>query len=94
MPGSANSVVADRTVGAEARAVSMLLLKENAVHVLATDAHDTKHRPPVLSEAREFVSKRSGQLMARALVEENPEAIINGRTLSNVSDPSETGQRA
>jgi protein-tyrosine phosphatase len=80
--------------GAEARSVSMLLLKENAVHVLATDAHDTKHRPPVLSEAREFIARGFGQLLAQALVEENPEAIINGRPLSSIADLSETQRMA
>jgi protein-tyrosine phosphatase len=64
--------------GEHARAVALWLLKEDAVHVLATDAHDTKHRPPVLSQARDFVAKRFGADLARALVEDNPAQIVAG----------------
>ena len=32
------------------------LLKRDAVHVVASDAHDTRHRPPILSAAYERVS--------------------------------------
>jgi len=32
----------------------------NAVHVIASDAHDDKHRKPILSEARDAVSKSFG----------------------------------
>jgi len=53
----------------------MRLLKENAVHVRAIDVHDTKHRPPVLSEAREFVAKRLDLDLAGTLVKDNPAAL-------------------
>ena len=33
------------------------LLKRKAVHVLATDAHDTKRRTPILSGARQTVAE-------------------------------------
>ena len=45
------------------------LLERDAVHVLATDAHDTKHRPPSLSAARDKVAKLCGQKVAQALVD-------------------------
>jgi len=57
------------------------LFKKNAVHVLATDAHDTRQRPPVLSEARDEVAALCGAEVARALVEENPGAVVSGRPL-------------
>jgi protein-tyrosine phosphatase len=56
-------------------------LKEKAVHFLATDAHDTVRRPPVLSEARKIVAKQFGEEVADALVEGNPKAVVNDQPL-------------
>jgi len=67
--------------GDTARRIAMWLLENGAVHVFASDAHDDKHRKPILSEARDAVSKRLGADLARALVQDNPEAIISGRPL-------------
>ena len=67
--------------GDTARRVAMWLLENDAVHVLASDAHDDKHRRPILSEARAAVSKLSGAGVARTLVQDNPQAIVNGRRL-------------
>jgi protein-tyrosine phosphatase len=57
------------------------LLKRNAVHVLASDAHDTVRRPPGLSVARDVVAESQGGKIARALVEDNPRAIVSGEKL-------------
>jgi protein-tyrosine phosphatase len=65
--------------GRRAKAAAMWLLKKGLIHVIATDAHDTKYRPPVLSEAREVAAKELGSAEARRLVEENPRAIVEGR---------------
>jgi protein-tyrosine phosphatase len=67
--------------GPVARRVGMWLLEHNALHVLATDAHDDKNRPPILSEARDAVSKQFGSDVARALVLDNPAAIVAGQPL-------------
>ena len=56
--------------------VALWLLEHDGVHVLATDAHDDKNRPPILSEARDAVSKRFGADVARALVLDNPTAVV------------------
>jgi protein-tyrosine phosphatase len=57
------------------------LLKQGAVHVLASDAHDTVRRPPGLSLARDVVAESQGEKVARALVEDNPRAIVSGKVL-------------
>jgi len=57
------------------------LLEHDAVHVLATDAHDTEKRMPVLSIARDAASEICGQEIADALVEANPAAIIHSQPL-------------
>ncbi|MCC6587873.1 MAG: exopolysaccharide biosynthesis protein [Bryobacterales bacterium] len=67
--------------GAHARQFSDTLMKHNLVHCVASDAHDTKHRPPVLTEAREYVVKHWGEARAELLTVTNPKAIIEGREL-------------
>jgi protein-tyrosine phosphatase len=67
--------------GAKTRETAHWLLKEKAVHFLATDAHDTVRRPPVLSEARKIVAKQFGDGLADALVERNPRAVVNDQPL-------------
>ena len=55
------------------------------MHVIATDAHNVKRRPPRAREARRAVSEIAGSDVAEALFVDNPRAIIEGRGL--VYDP-------
>jgi len=57
------------------------LLKRDAVHILASDAHDTTRRPPGLALAREAVAEYRGNKVAHALVADNPRAIVSGEAL-------------
>lgn len=63
------------------------LLERDAVHVLASDAHHTQHRKPLLSFAREAVEEFCEPDVARALVDDNPRAIIGGLPLPYFPDP-------
>ncbi|MGA8538750.1 MAG: CpsB/CapC family capsule biosynthesis tyrosine phosphatase [Terriglobales bacterium] len=54
------------------------LLDRSAVHILASDAHDTKRRIPNLSAARAVAEKIVGVEYAEALVDTNPGAIVKG----------------
>jgi protein-tyrosine phosphatase len=63
------------------------LFERDAVHVLATDAHDAKHRTPVLSAARNMAADLKSAAVARALVDDNPRAIVNGQPLPYFPDP-------
>ncbi len=63
------------------------LLKHNAVHILASDGHDLKRRPPVLSAARLRVAEICGEDVANALVDANPRAIISDQSLPYFPDP-------
>jgi protein-tyrosine phosphatase len=67
--------------GESVRRAAVWLLENNAVHVLASDAHNTDRRPPGLSSAREAVAELAGKETAQALVDDNPRAIVNGRSL-------------
>jgi len=68
------------------------LLERDAVHVLATDAHDTKHRVPALSAAREKVAKLAGHQVADALVDNNPRAVISDKPLPFFPNPVMKGK--
>jgi protein-tyrosine phosphatase len=68
--------------GQRAGELAKWLLQQKAVHFLATDAHNTERRPPVLSEAREVVAKEFGEDLATALVETNPSAVITDAALA------------
>jgi tyrosine-protein phosphatase YwqE len=59
------------------------------VHFFASDAHDVKRRPPVLSRCYRKVAKAKGEEVADLLLQKNPEAVINGRPLPPQPDWSE-----
>ncbi len=67
--------------GSRSKKMVEWLLKREAVHVVASDAHDPEHRKPVLSEAREAVADLAGDEVAEALVTHNPAAIVDGKGL-------------
>jgi len=67
--------------GARARQVAEWLMKEKAVHFLATDSHDIERRPPLLSAARKAVARQYGEASASALCEVNPRAVVNDEPL-------------
>jgi protein-tyrosine phosphatase len=67
--------------GERIRRAAHWLIEHDAVHVLATDAHDTQKRIPVLSTARDAAADLYGDEVAQALVEANPRAIINSQPL-------------
>lgn len=67
--------------GAKVRDFSLRLLERNLVHVLASDSHDVRYRPPVLSEAVKAAAEVVGEAAARRMVEDNPRAILEGREI-------------
>ena len=74
--------------GERVRRAAHWLLEHDAVHVLATDAHETEKRIPVLSSARAAAVKICGEEVAAALVEGNPQAIINNQPLPYFPRPA------
>lgn len=73
--------------GKTAKKISRWLLDHDCVHVVATDAHDTRHRPPLLSEARELLAEWTSPEVALALVQDNPLAIVTGTELPYMPEP-------
>ena len=76
--------------GDRTRRAAHWLLERQAVHVLATDAHDLERRPPVLSTAREAAAVIYGDEVADALVEGNPRAILANEPLPYFPRPELT----
>jgi len=74
--------------GERTRKAAIWLLERQAVHVLATDAHDLEKRVAVLSTARQAAAEICGQEIAQALVEANPRAIINDQPLPYAPRPT------
>jgi protein-tyrosine phosphatase len=64
--------------GRRVKKISRQLLKLGYVHLLATDAHDPKERPPLLSQAVTELSRLIGENRAQAMVNDIPEKIITG----------------
>jgi len=58
--------------------VSRQLVKKGYIHLLASDAHNTRGRPPVLSLALAALNKLIGPERARAMVTQIPARIIKG----------------
>jgi len=75
--------------GAMARDFAHRMLEKNLVHVLASDAHDVRHRPPSLSDAVRAAGRLVGSEAARRLVEDNPRAILEGREVETLEEPPE-----
>ncbi len=57
------------------------LLKENYVHFIASDAHDTGRRAPKLLECREYVERKYGEEYAKKLFFTNPANVIRNETI-------------
>ena len=71
--------------------VARWLLEHEAVHAIASDAHDAKHRPPILSEARDAAAQICGSDIAQALVQHNPRAMLAGQPLPYSPKPAFKG---
>ena len=79
--------------GERTRRAAQWLLERQAVHVLATDAHETEKRVPILSTAREASAEICGDEVADALVEANPAAILRSEPLPYFPRPLAVGYK-
>lgn len=72
--------------GKGAAAAAGRFLKKGWVHLLASDAHWAHERVPRLSAARAAAARVLGAAGSRALVDDNPRAVLAGRDLSAPAD--------
>lgn len=66
------------------------LLSEGRVHLLATDAHHPRRRPPLLREGYEAAARRVGELEAGHLVRTRPQAIVDNAAPDTIPMPART----
>jgi protein-tyrosine phosphatase len=66
-----------RELGPYCEEVAHWLIQCGAVHILATDSHDLRNRPPNLSDASDIVARKYGPEVAKA----NPRAVVEDQPL-------------
>jgi len=65
--------------GGDVKRVADKLLKARLVHIIASDAHSTNSRPPILSSAVRAAARIVGGEEARKMVTEYPQAVLDGQ---------------
>ena len=68
--------------GKRARRLSIRMLADGLVHVVATDAHSARHRKPEIKAAFATVSRLVGQAEAQAIFYERPLSVIKNVDLN------------
>jgi len=76
--------------GSGSKRLAEQLLSKGLIHIIATDAHSTDGRPPVLSPAVRAAAKIVGEEEALKMVTEYPQAILEGRR-PDVREPKALG---
>jgi protein-tyrosine phosphatase len=64
--------------GLRVRQIAERLLKNRLIHFIASDAHSTDGRPPILSEGVRAAEKIVGKEEAQKMVTQYPQAILEG----------------
>ena len=83
-------ITADAVIGrfgSRARRWAERFLADGLVHILATDAHDDRHRPPRLGEGRRAAERWVGAAEAELLVVQRPRAILANQDPLSVAPP-------
>jgi len=65
------------TFGKEAKRTAITLLQRKLAHIIASDAHNIDHRPPLLSEAVTVAAEYVGREQAVRMVTEIPQAVLD-----------------
>ncbi len=66
------------------------MLDEGRVHILASDAHSTRSRPPNLAKGREYAAKRVGDDEALQLVSTRPAGILADMSPTDLQLPDKS----
>ncbi len=76
-----------KSFGPEAYQSAKRMVEAGVAHFIATDAHHQDRRRPLLSAAVAAATDIGGEEYARAMVEENPAALIRDRSIPYQLDP-------
>jgi protein-tyrosine phosphatase len=72
--------------GGDVRRLAEKLVSHKLVHLIASDAHSTDRRPPMLSSAVKAAGKIIGEEQALKMVTEYPQTVLDGRR-PNIPEP-------
>jgi protein-tyrosine phosphatase len=75
--------------GRRASETALRLLEWHLVHFIASDGHNADSLPPRLAEAARKAEILVGGDMARALVEDNPRAVLEDREIPHLPAPKD-----
>lgn len=73
--------------GDKTRNFARAMLERNLIHVLASDSHDVRYRPPILSEGFKAAAAVLGETRARRLVLDIPRSILDGKDVEIEAAP-------
>lgn len=69
------------------------LTQQDLVHFIASDAHDTEHRPPQLQQCYDYIAKKYGEDRAQRLLVTNPALALEGTALPEREAQPVAGKR-
>ncbi len=67
--------------GSELKRRSKILLKDNAIDFIGTDAHSNRTRAPRIKRCAEYLVKKIGKEKAERILFNNPQAILDNRII-------------
>jgi len=70
--------------GSAIQQVAWYFLKSGFAGIVATDAHDTKFRRPMMKAVFKLITEQLGEDIAKSLCIENPKRIIEGKEIEQV----------
>jgi len=73
--------------GRETQNLARRIVEAGFAHFIATDAHHQDRRRPLLSRAAVLAADWGGEEYARAMVEANPEALVNDHSIPFQPEP-------
>ena len=80
---NASSVVGKN--GVEAKKTTKILLDNDMVHFIATDAHSSTKRRPLIKETYDYIKKSYGEDISQKLFLENQEYILSNKDLDFIN---------
>jgi len=78
--------------GQETRKIAETMVSHYLIHLIASDSHGAKYRPPVLSHAYQCAVELVGEVAATALVADVPRALLDDQPI-DMPTPQEVPQR-
>lgn len=67
--------------GKRVQKTARVMLENGLIHFIASDCHNTRNRLPGLSAAVALTAKIVGEEYARAMADDNPAAVVEGRPI-------------